>query len=114
MPFPLLSLGPYQLRRRATQGDGFAARDPAEDLLARRPLDLALQDLLDVRGQCQVPRFRSSHELVVESIGHVPNLDHLRHVGHMLAHAFDMSTCDMAVFARLSVPGIREELEPAT
>jgi hypothetical protein len=57
--------------------------DAVEDLLGGRPSHLSLEDPLDVIGQRLIPLLSPPHELAVELVGHIPDLDHLRHVATM-------------------------------
>jgi hypothetical protein len=95
MPFSLLSSLANEIRRGAIEHDGIAPCDALEDLLARRTRDLALEDLLDIRSERQIPRRGTPDELVVQAVGDVSHLDHLCHANHMLAHAVDMSIRDV-------------------
>ena len=91
MAFSLLSSLANEIRRGAIEHDGIAPCDALEDLLARGTRDLALEDLLDIRGERQISRRRAPNELAVQAIGDISHLDHLCHADHMLAHAQDMS-----------------------
>lgn len=94
MAFSLLSSLANEIRRGAIEHDGIAPCDALEDLLARGTRDLALEDLLDIRCKRQIPRRRAPDELVVQAVGDISHLDHLRHANDMLAHAQDMSAAD--------------------
>ncbi len=58
--------------------------DPLENLFGRRSLDLAFEDVLDEIGEGLTPSLRALHELTMQPVWDVADLDHLR-------HAFSMS-----------------------
>lgn len=57
--------------------------DAVEDLLGGGPRDFALEDALDVVRQRLIALLGPPYELAMELVGHVTDLDHLRHVATM-------------------------------
>jgi len=79
-----------ELRDGPPEANGAPARQALEDLVGGRPLELALEDLLNVSGDGSASLLSPPRELPVQPVGYVANLDHLghvldmSHVSHML------------------------------
>lgn len=82
-PLPCRPLLVDQISGRATQPHRGGRLDLVEQLICGRSGYLALEEVLDVPRQSLAPALGSLDELAVQSVGHVPDLDHRRHAMSM-------------------------------
>src|SRR5438093_12448078 len=77
---PRRALLPDEVRRATSERDGCSRFDPVEHLGRRWPCHLTFEDLLDEVGEGLPTGLRTLHQLAMQTVRDVPDLDHLGHV----------------------------------